>query len=230
MLALDDVYLGDCHSLIGELPESSIDVVITDLPYGIDYQSAKRIDTERFPKIANDKKPFIDFIKLLPRVLKPSYAVYLFTRWDVQQPVIDEMEANCMKVKNVLIWDKGNHSMGDLNTAYGMRYESIVFSSSADFRFQGKRPVDIIRCPKVSADRLCHPNEKPVDLIRKLIIDSVPMGGVVLDCTCGSGSTLVAAIRERRHFIGFEIDRRYYDISRKRIDNEKRQLSFDFNY
>lgn len=175
MIELDRIYNGDCLELMKEIPNESVDTLIVDPPYGIDYQSAWRTDkNERFDKILNDKKPFTDFIPLLPRILKSTSAVYIFTRWDVQSAFIDEMQDNGMKVKNVLIWDKVNHSMGDLETSYGSRYESILFSSMKDFRFQGNRPTDIIRINRVSADKLVHPNEKPVDIIRRLILDSSP--------------------------------------------------------
>ena len=179
MLELNNVYHGDCLELIQQVHDKSIDVCITDLPYGIDYQSSWNGKQKHFDKIANDKKPFVDFIKYLPRVMKDTGAVYLFTRWDVQQPVIDELQANGMRVKNVLIWDKGNHSMGDLESSYGSRYESIVFAPMKDFRFQGKRPVDIISVPRVSADKMVHPNEKPVNLLRRLILDATKIGGVI---------------------------------------------------
>lgn len=225
MLQVDNIYCGDCLQLIDEIQEGSIDTCITDLPYGIDFQSNWNSKVKHFDKIANDKKPFIEFIKLLPRVLKPTSAVYLFTRWDVQQPVIDELESNGMKVKNVIIWDKMNHSMGDLKSAYGNRYESIVFATNPEFRFQKKRPIDIIQCPRVPAEKLYHPNEKPVSLLRQLIYASTPKDGVVLDCTCGSGSTLVAAVKEKRHYIGVELDKHYHAISCKRVDAESRQLT-----
>lgn len=231
MLEFNNVYHGDCLELIQQVPDKSIDVCITDLPYGIDYQSSWNGKQKHFDKIANDKRPFVDFIKYLPRVMKDTGAVYLFTRWDVQQPVIDELQANGMRVKNVLIWDKGNHSMGDLESAYGSRYESIVFAPMNDFRFQGKRPVDIISVPRVSADKMVHPNEKPVNLLRRLILDATKMGGgkfTVMDCTCGSGTTLIAAIQQKCSFIGFELDEHYYELTKKRIRIEQSQLTLDF--
>lgn len=233
MLELNNVYQGDCLKLIQEIDDKSIDVCITDLPYGIDYQSNRSKNGKRFDKIANDKKPFVDFIKYLPRVMKETGAVYLFTRWDVQQVVIDELEKYGMRVKNVLIWDKLAHSMGDLRSAYGSRYESIVFAPMNCFYFQGNRPVDIIPCSRISPEKLQHPNEKPTNLLRKLIVDSTKIGGgnfTVLDCTCGSGSTLVAAVRERCNFIGFELDKHYYEIAKKRVEIEKRNRQLSFNF
>lgn len=180
MLEINKIYNGDCLKLIQEIDDKSIDVCITDLPYGIDYQSNWSKNGKRFEKIANDKKPFIDFIKYLPRVMKETGAIYLFTRWDVQHVVIEELEKYGMRVKNVLIWDKLAHSMGDLRSAYGSRYESIVFAPMNCFYFQGNRPVDIIPCPRISPEKLQHPNEKPINLLRKLIIDSTKIGGVIL--------------------------------------------------
>lgn len=222
MMNFNEIYNMDCLEGLKLIPEKSIDTVITDLPYGIDYQSRFG---KRFEKIANDKKPFIDFIKHIPRLLKDTGAVYLFTRWDVQQPVIEEMEECGMDIKNVIIWDKGNHSAGDLKHSYGFRYESIVFHSAKDFTFQGKRPIDIIQCMRVSADKLVHPNEKPIPLLRKLILDSTPKNGVVLDATMGSGTTMLAAIAEKRQYIGFEIDEHYYNVAKRRINETKRQLT-----
>jgi len=229
-MQIDEVYLGDCCALIKQIKPASIDVCITDLPYGIDYQSARRINkNSRFDKIANDKQPFVDFIKHLPRVMKNTGAIYLFTRWDKQQAVIDELVKYDMPPKNVLIWDKGNHSMGDLKRAYASRYESIVFCPMPNFQFQNGRPDDIVFCNKVPPEQLVHPNEKPIKLLQKLILDSTRIGDVVLDCTCGSGTTLLAAIKEKRRFIGFELDKRYYDIAHKRIAQEKQQLTINFD-
>lgn len=174
MLELNKIYNIDCLIGMQDIPDHSVDTCITDIPYGIDFQSCRNKDRKHFDKILNDKSPFIDFIKYLPRVLKPTSAVYLFTRWDVQQPVIDELNDNGICVKNVLIWDKGNHSMGDLKSSYGSRYESIVFATMKDFSFQNGRPDDIIKVNRVGAQNLVHPNEKPVQLLRKLILDSTP--------------------------------------------------------
>lgn len=168
---------GDCVELLRSLPDNSVDLVLTDPPYGIDYQSARRTDRSAWkPKILNDKKPFLAFIPELRRVLKPTGCAMIFTRWDVQQAFIDELDRNGLRVRSVLIWDKLAHSMGDLKRAYGSRYESVLFHSGDAFSFPGKRPQDIIACPRVSPNKLVHPNEKPVELLETLI-SQVTTGG-----------------------------------------------------
>lgn len=172
------LYLGDCLEIMQNIPDGSVDMVLTDPPYGIDFQSAWIKDkAKRKPKIIGDKETKTAFISEVARILKPTGAVCIFTRWDVQQKVIDEMTDCGMKPRNVLIWDKVMHGMGDLKRAFGSRYESIVFYSAHDFRFNGKRPTDIIKCTRVAATQLKHPNEKPVKLLESLIEPCTVEGG-----------------------------------------------------
>ena len=196
----------------------AVDLVLTDPPYGIDFQSHMKKDkTKWMPKIKNDKEPFTGFISEMRRIVKPTGAVMVFTRWDVQQKFIDAMTINGMRPKNIIIWDKVMHGMGDLKRAYGSRYESIIFWANNGFRFNGKRPTDIIRCQRVSASRLIHPNEKPVELLETLIKQCTKPGDTVMDMFMGSGSTGVACVNTGRDFIGIELDKGYFDIAKARI-------------
>ena len=70
-----------------------------------------------------------------------------------------------------------------------------------------------------------HPTQKPVGLIRQLIATYSNPGDTILDNTIGSGTTAVAALREKRHFIGFELNRDYYDIALRRIKLEQSTLT-----
>ena len=89
----------------------------------------------------------------------------------------------------------------------GERYPLSVIDMSRDWKRQ---------------DAL-HPTQKPVDLIRYLILTYSNPGDTILDNTIGSGTTAVAALREKRHFIGFELNRDYYDIALRRIKLEQQQ-------
>lgn len=146
----------------------------------------------------------------------------IFTRWDVQQVFIDELIKHGLKPKNIIIWDKVAHGMGDLKRSFGSRYESIIFVAKPDFRFIGKRPTDIIRQTRVAANKLLHPNEKPVNLLTELIDKCTKTGSTILDCFMGSGSTGVACVNTNRKFIGIELDERYFEIAQKRIFEAKK--------
>ena len=87
------------------------------------------------------------------------------------------------------------------------------------------------RCPRSviyfktaeSEGESLHPTQKPVNLLRYLILTYSNPGDTILDNTIGSGTTAVAALREKRHFIGFELNRDYYDIALRRIKLEQQQ-------
>lgn len=213
---------GDCLEIMKDIPDGSVDLVLTDPPYGISFQSQwKKNKADWKPKILNDEKPFTGFIPELKRIVSKNGAVMIFTRWDVQQEFIDCMVKNAMKPKNVLIWDKVIHGMGDLKRAYGSRYESVIYWANSDFRFNGKRPTDILRYQRVSANKLLHPNEKPIDLLSCMIKQTTSDNATVLDCFMGSGSTGVACLNTNRNFVGIELDDEYFEIAKHRI-NEAR--------
>lgn len=214
---------GDCLGLLSNIQDHTIDLILTDPPYGINYQSSRVKDkSKRFPKILNDEKPFIGFIKHIDRILSQKGGAFIFTRWDVQQKFIDELKLNRLNPKNIIIWDKVAHGMGDLRRSFGSRYESIIFVSKPEFRFNGKRPTDIVQFARVPASKLTHPNEKPVLLLEYLIKKCSKENDVVLDCFMGSGSTGVACLNTNRKFIGFEIDDKYFHIAKDRIGLHKR--------
>lgn len=214
-----ELYQGDCLELMKNIPDNSVDLLLTDPPYGIDYQSVRRKDkTKRMSKILNDKKPFTDFIPLIKSKIAKTGGILCFTRWDVQQIFIDEFIRNGLKPKNVLIWDKKSHSMGNLKKAFGGRYESIIWIPNDDFKFKSGRPQDLISVPRVPPHKLIHPSEKPVKLLEFLIEKTTSQNATVLDCFMGSGSTGVACINTNRNFIGMELDERYYKIAENRID------------
>lgn len=86
-----------------------------------------------------------------------------------------------------------------------------------------RNPIDIIKFSRDSDS--FHPTQKPVDLLRYLIRTYSNEGDTILDNCMGSGTTAVACIREKRHFIGFELNKEYFDKACKRIDAERRQLT-----
>lgn len=221
-----ELYYGDCLEILKTLPNNSVDMVLTDPPYGIDFQSNRRGGC--FEKILNDKTPFVEFIQHLPRILRPTGCVMIFTRWDKQQVFIDELIKYGLKPKNILIWDKVVHGMGDLKRAFGSRYESIIFLANNEFRFNGKRPTDIVQYMKINSQHLIHPNQKPVALLEYLIKKCTKPNATVLDCFMGSGSTGIACLNTNRQFVGIDLDEHYFNIAKNRIStwraNEKPNL------
>jgi DNA modification methylase len=115
---------------------------------------------------------------------------------------------------------KGNGKHREVNRCYGNYVETPTIVSDEKF------PTSIIREPKQHIKgQSYHPTEKPTELLRYLIRTYTNENDVVLDNCCGSGSTCVAAIREKRNFIGIELNDEYFDIASNRINNEKWQLT-----
>lgn len=91
-----------------------------------------------------------------------------------------------------------------------------------------KFPTSIIRIAKEHESTVLHPTQKAVELLRYLIRTYTNPGDVILDNCMGSGTTAVAALREHRHFVGFELDKGFFDIALKRIEAEQSEPTLNF--
>ena len=199
---------GDSLTVLRQMEPESVDAIITDPPYGINYVS------QTGASIKNDKSPFIWFLYDAFRVLKSGEAghggLICFTRWDVEQTFIDAMKIAGFNVKSEVIWDKVYHGMGDTKAAFAPSHENIVFAVKGKYSFPGSRPKDLVTFPKINSSKMVHPTEKPVGLLANLISSVTKPGDLILDPFAGSGSTLVAAKKTGRRFIGIELDDDYF--------------------
>lgn len=169
-MRLNYIHNTDCLLGLKEIPDKSVDLVIADPPYGIDFQSNQIKDKgRRKPKIANDKTPFVWWLYDAARVLKDTGALVCFARWDVQELFRACIGAAGMKVQNVCVWSKGGGGMGNLKSSFAPDHEVFLFATKPNFRFPAKRPASVLNVAKVPPGKLIHPNEKPVELVSTLI-------------------------------------------------------------
>ena len=219
MLELNKIYQGDCLEVMKEIDDKSIDCIIVDPPYGIDFQSAWRTDkTQWKPKIINDKTPFTAWTDEAFRVLKDNSGILCFTRWDTEQQFRDALTKSGFKCKQQIIWDKVVHGMGDLKGDFASQHENIIFATKGRFIFKGKRPKSIFRFQRVTPDKLVHPNEKPIELLKELTRAITVENDLVLDCFAGSGSLGQACKNLNRNYILIEQDENYCKIAEERIN------------
>lgn len=218
------LYNGDCLELMGLIPDGSMDAIITDPPYGIDYQSSWRTDKNtRQPKILNDKHPFIWFLHTSAKKLKQGGVMVCFCRWDVQEAFKQAMGWAGLHVKSQVIWNREVHGMGDLKASFAPQHDVIWFAvKGTSFSFPGKRPKSVLTSQRLSGAELTHPNEKPIDLMLQLVEATTYPGATVLDPFLGSGTTGVACINIGRNFIGIEKAPCYFEIAQKRIEEAER--------
>ena len=202
----------DWQDGILNVADKSIDLVLTDPPYGISYRSNNRKIKHKL--IENDSN--LDWLEHwcmeLKRVCKPEAHQYIFCSWH-NIDIFKQTLSKHLNVKNILIWEKNGGGMGDLYGDYSPLYEMIIFCSNGDKKLNGSRSSNIIKSPKMSADN--HPTEKPRNLLRFLIEKSSVRGDLVLDTFAGSFSTARACMELGRDFISFEIDEDYCKTANK---------------
>ena len=224
-IELNKIYNEDCLDGMKRIPDGSVDLIVTDPPYLINY--SRHVKGHRFEnKILNDNNPELisKYIKECYRILKNNSAMYMFASHKTVDFFKQELEDTGFNVKNMIIWDKQRQGMGDTSTVFGFQYELIFFVSKGQPKIRGKRLSDIWSFPKVVGRNQVHQNQKPIELIERCVTKHSNEGDVVFDGFLGSGTTAIACLNTNRNFIGFELDKGYFDIATKRIEEHKQQL------
>lgn len=215
-----NLYNGDCLEVMKDIPDKSVDMVLTDPPYLMNYQSNYR--KSKYNKIENDKNNF-DLIKKYfeecNRILKDNTAVYCFCSWHNVDFFKKEFEKQ-FELKNIIVWEKNNKSMGDLKGAYAPKHEFILYGHKGRRLLNGFRFPDILKAKRTV--NKYHPTQKPVELLNTLLLNSSNENDIIFDGFMGSGSTGIACMNTNRRFIGIEKDKNYFDIAEKRIKEVKR--------
>ena len=212
-----ELHRGDCLGIMPKLNAGSVNALVVDPPYGMDYQSSRTIGAKRKRKIANDGQPFIWWLYDAYRVLKDGGAMYSFSDWRNSETFRLAIELAGFKVRSQGIWDRRAHGMGDTGTVLGPQHDVIWFATKGKFKFPNARPKSIFSSTRIAGANLKHPNEKPVDLLQQLIESVTVPGDVVLDPFMGVGSSGVAAANTGRSFIGVELEPEYFAVAEQRI-------------
>jgi len=215
------LYQGDCLDVMLNIKASSVDLIVTDPPYLMDYQSNRRRKDDRFDKIENDSDnyPLIQkYFKECHRIMKDNTAIYCFCSWHNIDFFKREFE-KYFKLKNIIVWNKNNHGTGDLKGSYAPRHEFILFGHKGRTLLREKRISDVIDCAKIPSKQLTHPTEKPQELLEIFIKQSSDEESIVFDGFMGTGSCGIVAKRLNRKFIGIELDSTYFNIACERLEN-----------
>ena len=212
----------DCISVMTEMIKENqkVNCILVDPPYGINHHSNRRVDkSDTLTKkgILNDNDNIdllLEAIELSYNCLENNSHIYWFTRWDKIDEQLPLLKCY-YDIKNIIIWDKGNHGSGDLTGAYGNRYECIIYGMKGRRTLNivgGKqRHDDIISFSKIPASRLIHPHQKPIELLEFLVLKSTNEGDVILDMFGGVGSVFCASEKNNRSCITVELDTELYD-------------------
>lgn len=219
LLCGDSTDINDIERLVNG---GFVDMVFTDPPYGYNYQSNMRTQSEKFDVIENDDK-ILDFFPNLSGIVKGF--VMICTTWKVLDKWLPLFE-KYFDMSNMIIWDKGGGGIGDLKHTFLTDYE-IILCSNNGAEIQQKRIGSVWEIGKDSASEYIHPTQKPVGLSAHAIKHTTKKGASVLDLFGGSGSTLMACEQLNRKCYMMELDPRYVDVIIERWENmtgEKAEL------
>jgi DNA modification methylase len=203
----------DSDSVAKLMNGEKADMVFTDPPYGVSYQSNMRTKTEKFDVLENDNVFITEWINNLPLFSKGF--VFVWTSWKVLKQWIEFCE-QIGELSNLIIWDKGGGGIGDLKKTFSTDFEvALVYNRGAEIK--GKRLGSVWSIGKDGSSTYLHPTQKPVGL-PSLAIENVSIkNDIVLDLFLGSGSTMVAAHQLKRKCYGMELDSKYAEVIVRRM-------------
>lgn len=222
----------DCLEGIKDVPDQSVDLIVTDPPYFLSMGHAgsretafntnsNQVNSNRtFGDLTIAKPFFAQLFREYRRVLKPNGAFYFFTDWRGYAFYFPIINAE-LPVRNLIVWDK----LSGPGSYYTFAHELIIFGTAAP-KLLHKGGTNVWRMKAFSSGAAktngvkVHPTQKPVELITKMIEDSSEPGDTVLDTFMGSGTTAVACLRAGRNYIGFEQDEKYHAIAMQRVGDE----------
>jgi len=238
-LPVNQIIHGDCLEGMDKLPTGIASLVITDPPFGIDYES--RLRAETFGKIEGDDRnnPVISWaFARCYYLLKDNSHFYTFTRWDCLPRFKHLLEHWNFEVKNCIVGKRAAHSCGDLNYSFSPSYEMILFAQKGQRKFNettikrlgdGKGfvrrfddMIDWLPVNEPSKNLMIHPTQKSLELIEFFMLLSSNVGDIVIDPFSGSGITAIAAWDLKRKFICYEADETHYNKSVKYLDEFKK--------
>ena len=239
MIELNEIYNEDCLEGMKRIDDKSIDMILCDLPYGTTrnkWDSIIPLDDlwEQYERIIKDKGAIVLTAQTpFDKVLGSSNLKLLRYEWIWQKDNASNFlnaRRNPMKIhENILVFykkmpnyqpqmregfkpysTKGRASK--LSDHYMKNFKPSDTGSSNGERF----PISVLQ---FNIERGLHPTQKPVALFEYLIKTYTSECEVVLDNCMGSGTTAIACINTNRKFIGFELEKKYYDITVERINN-----------
>ena len=252
-MEIDKIYNIDCLEGMTHIPDGSIDAIICDLPYGTTANAWDSVIPmeplwEQYLRITKPDANIVLFAQgmftaSLMFAQKDLWSYNLV--WKKGERTTGFVNANRKPLGNhedIVVFRRSGSAVYNPQMEKGEPYDKSKYNGhnpndkcyhmSETYEHKGTKNEGT-RYPKSVLDftqnwqrqMQLHPTQKPVDLLRYLIRTYSNEGDTILDNCMGSGTTAVACIKEKRHFIGFELNKEYYDKACKRIDAERRQLT-----
>ena len=197
MMEVDRIICGDCLDVMKDMPDNSVDLVLTDPPYGIGI--AKNPFRQKHTKSDWDNQPMCKEQGLELLRIGREQIIWGGNYFDLKPS------------QGFLVWDK---------------CQPFTFSSAmVEMAWCSKQsPAKLFRL-RVTEYAKVHPTQKPLELMIWCVEHNSKEGDLILDPFCGSGTTCVAAKMLDRHYIGIDISEKYCEIARKRVEAAEKGIT-----
>ena len=243
------IYLGDCLEILKEIPDSSVDIIYADPPYGLakknglGWKYSKHITLQEAWDIFRRDDLFkfnLDWLSESLRTLKSGGSFWVSGSFHNIYQIGFILQHLNVKINNSIVWFKPNAQPNITCRMFTESTEHLIWGVKNDskekwiFNYEEMKAMnggkqmrnvwEIPLTPKKEKEFGEHPTQKPIALLERIILSSSKEGDTILDPFLGSGTTSVVAEKLKRNSIGVEKNQEYYEISKKRIDFEKNKI------
>lgn len=232
MTGIDKIYHGDCLEGLKQLPDSCVDLIVTDPPYLI-----KCTRAGGHSRLAKNIQPVNDLLRensldsgmnplILPELIRVMKRIncYIWCNKAQIPDYLDFFVGNLACSFDIIIWHKTNPPPTFHNKYLSDKEYCLYFRKGGYCQPVSYEQARIVYCQPINVQdkkRYSHPTIKPLNIIKTLIENSSRPGDLVLDPFLGSGTTSVACMELGRKYLGYEINRKYFEIACKRIQDAK---------
>ena len=218
-MEINKLYNIDCMEFMKTLPNNSVDLIHTDIPYGEVTRESNGITN--FDRGQADIMTFdlIPFVEECYRIAKSGIII-----WCGKEQISDIHRFFNQKQKEKkgtvrqLIWEKTNPTPFNGQYVYLSGIENAVWFRKSKGTFNAHCKNTVFRYPIFGGKNRIHPTEKHHELIKELLLDNSNEGQLIFDPCAGSGSTLLVAKQNNRNYLGCELDKEYYEKALERLE------------
>ena len=213
MIELNKVYNEDCFITISRMKDNSLDLVLTDPPYGDGVGYGRK-----GKEILNNEDESINykFLDAIYPKMKNNTSLYLFSNHKFVNKIKDYAVSIGYNYRMLCIMVKNNIGMG-----YGFRnqYEVCLVLEKGKAKYNRKDMSNVWKMKHVKHDDKSHPHQKEYDILRRILLHSTKEGDIVFDGFMGSFSTAMACFKENRTFIGSELDPKWHKLGTRKLED-----------
>lgn len=246
-LEINKIYNKDCIEGMKDIPSNSIDLVITDPPFAIDFKAVRNNYNRKDSRViegyneisrANYKDFTMQWMSEVFRVLKDSGSMYVFSGWNNLKDILNALDDNGFITVNHIIW---KYQFGVVTKRkfvtshyhclyvckndekrkffpYSRYKKEEIDKDGSSLHYKDKEDVWVIKREYWTGDKKT-PTKLPAEIIEKILMYSSEEGDIVLDPFLGSGQVAFISKMLNRRYIGFEIVKEYYEFISERLEN-----------